>query len=154
MALLAFFVVTLDALVVNVALSAIGRDLGGGITGPQWAVDGYTLLFAALRRECVSRLLHAIRHFCVRAARSRSGHQAAQRSSARIAPCATRTAALGREPAPQTGHRRARREGALGESPPDRGGIRGVEAGAPRRKPSGGALFIWRQWVTPQGLEP
>jgi DHA2 family methylenomycin A resistance protein-like MFS transporter len=47
-ALLGFFVVTLDALVVNVALPAIGRDLGGGITGLQWVVDGYTLLFAAL----------------------------------------------------------------------------------------------------------
>jgi DHA2 family methylenomycin A resistance protein-like MFS transporter len=47
-ALLGFFVVTLDALVVNVALPAIGRDLGGGITGLQWVVDGYTLMFAAL----------------------------------------------------------------------------------------------------------
>jgi MFS family permease len=43
-----FFVVTLDALVVSVALPAIGRDLGGGITGLQWVVDGYTLMFAAL----------------------------------------------------------------------------------------------------------
>jgi DHA2 family methylenomycin A resistance protein-like MFS transporter len=48
LAALGFFVVTLDALVVNVALPAIGRDLGGGITGLQWVVDGYTLLFAAL----------------------------------------------------------------------------------------------------------
>src|ERR687883_425178 len=47
-ALLGFFVVTLDALVVNVALPAIGRDLGGGMTGLQWVIDGYTLLFAAL----------------------------------------------------------------------------------------------------------
>ena len=47
-ALLGFFVVTLDALVVNVALPAIGRDLGGGITGLQWVVAGYTLMFAAL----------------------------------------------------------------------------------------------------------
>jgi DHA2 family methylenomycin A resistance protein-like MFS transporter len=47
-ALLGFFVVTLDALVVNVALPAIGRELGGGITGLQWVVDGYTLMFAAL----------------------------------------------------------------------------------------------------------
>ncbi|HEY3083664.1 MAG TPA: MFS transporter [Chloroflexota bacterium] len=48
MAVLGFFVVTLDALVVNVALPSIGRDLGGGITGLQWVVDGYTLMFAAL----------------------------------------------------------------------------------------------------------
>src|ERR687885_962881 len=47
-AMLGFFIVTLDALVVNVALPAIGSDLGGGITGLQWVVDGYTLMFAAL----------------------------------------------------------------------------------------------------------
>jgi len=47
-AVLGFFVVTLDALIVNVALPAIGRDQGGGITGLQWVVDGYTLMFAAL----------------------------------------------------------------------------------------------------------
>ena len=47
-AVLGFFVVTLDALVVNVALPAIGYDLGGGITGLQWVIDGYTLMFAAL----------------------------------------------------------------------------------------------------------
>jgi DHA2 family methylenomycin A resistance protein-like MFS transporter len=45
---LGFFVITLDALVVNVALPDIHKDLGGGITGLQWVVDGYTLLFAAL----------------------------------------------------------------------------------------------------------
>ena len=47
-AVLGFFVVTLDAFVVNVALPAIRSDLGGGITGLQWVVDGYTLMFAAL----------------------------------------------------------------------------------------------------------
>jgi len=47
-ALLGFFVVTFDAVVVNVALPTIRHDLGGGITGLQWVVDGYTLLFAAL----------------------------------------------------------------------------------------------------------
>ena len=35
-------------MVVSVALPAIGHDLGGGIAGLQWVVDGYTLLFAAL----------------------------------------------------------------------------------------------------------
>lgn len=40
--------ITLDALIVSVALPAIGRDLGGGITGLQWVVDGYTLMLAAL----------------------------------------------------------------------------------------------------------
>jgi len=47
-AVLGFFVITLDAVVVNVALPSIRHDLGGGITGLQWVVDGYTLLFAAL----------------------------------------------------------------------------------------------------------
>jgi MFS transporter, DHA2 family, methylenomycin A resistance protein len=47
-ALLGFFVVTFDAVVVNVALPTIRQDLGGGITGLQWVVDGYTLPFAAL----------------------------------------------------------------------------------------------------------
>ena len=47
-AVLGFFVITFDAVVVNVALPSIRRDVGGGITGLQWVVDGYTLMFAAL----------------------------------------------------------------------------------------------------------
>jgi MFS transporter, DHA2 family, methylenomycin A resistance protein len=47
-AVLGFFVVTLDAVVVNVALPSIRHGLGGGITGLQWVVDGYALMFAAL----------------------------------------------------------------------------------------------------------
>jgi MFS transporter, DHA2 family, methylenomycin A resistance protein len=47
-AVLTFFVITLDAVVVNVALPAVRGELGGGITGLQWVVDGYTLMFAAL----------------------------------------------------------------------------------------------------------
>lgn len=47
-AVIGFFIVTLDALVVNVALTTIGRELGGGVTGSQWVLDGYTLMFAAL----------------------------------------------------------------------------------------------------------
>lgn len=47
-AVLGFFVITLDAVVVSVALPSIRRDFGGGITGLQWVVDGYTLMFAAL----------------------------------------------------------------------------------------------------------
>ncbi|GAA2145613.1 MFS transporter [Arthrobacter humicola] len=42
-----FFVITLDAVVVNVALRQISLDLGATITGLQWIVDGYTLLFAS-----------------------------------------------------------------------------------------------------------
>lgn len=47
-AVLGFFVVTLDAVVVNVALPSVRDGLGGGITGLQWIVDGYALMFAAL----------------------------------------------------------------------------------------------------------
>lgn len=47
-ALLGFSIITLDALVVSVALPAIRDTLGGGITGLQWVMDGYTLPFAAL----------------------------------------------------------------------------------------------------------
>ena len=47
-AVLGFFVITLDAVVVNVALPSIRHDLGGGMAGLQWVVDGYTLMFAAL----------------------------------------------------------------------------------------------------------
>jgi DHA2 family methylenomycin A resistance protein-like MFS transporter len=47
-ALLGFFLITLDATAVTVALPALGGDLGGGLSGLQWVVDGYTLAFAAL----------------------------------------------------------------------------------------------------------
>ncbi len=45
---LGFFLITLDISIVNVALSRIRTELGGGTTGQQWTIDGYTLLFAAL----------------------------------------------------------------------------------------------------------
>src|SRR5262249_2313036 len=38
----------LDATVVNIALPAIGRDLGGGTVALQWTVDAYALTLAAL----------------------------------------------------------------------------------------------------------
>jgi DHA2 family methylenomycin A resistance protein-like MFS transporter len=45
---LGFFLITLDILIVNVALTRIGQELGGGTAGKQWVIDGYTLLFASL----------------------------------------------------------------------------------------------------------
>ncbi|MCJ1698444.1 MFS transporter [Rathayibacter festucae] len=48
LASLGFFLITLDILIVNVALTRISDDLGGGTTGQQWIIDGYTLLFASL----------------------------------------------------------------------------------------------------------
>ncbi len=38
----------MDISIVNVALARIRDELGGGVTGQQWIIDGYTLLFAAL----------------------------------------------------------------------------------------------------------
>lgn len=38
----------LDGTVVNVALPAIGRDLGGGLAEQQWVLDGYLLTLSAL----------------------------------------------------------------------------------------------------------
>jgi DHA2 family methylenomycin A resistance protein-like MFS transporter len=48
LASMGFFLITLDISIVNVALARIRADLGGDITGQQWVIDGYTLLFAAL----------------------------------------------------------------------------------------------------------
>src|SRR3954451_7717928 len=66
-AVLGFFVVTFDAVVVNVALPSIGEDLGGGMTGLQWVVDGYTLLFARvlLSSAAISDRIGARRAFGV-----------------------------------------------------------------------------------------
>ncbi|MFI0809650.1 MFS transporter [Streptomyces echinatus] len=47
-AVLGFALITLDASVVTVALPSIGSALGGGLSGLQWVVDSYTLVFAAL----------------------------------------------------------------------------------------------------------
>lgn len=41
-----YFMVILDATVVNVALPSLGRGLHTGVTGLQWVVDGYTLTLA------------------------------------------------------------------------------------------------------------
>ncbi|MGH3208079.1 MAG: MFS transporter [Trebonia sp.] len=42
------FMAQLDATAVNVALPSIGTDLGAGISGLQWVVDGYVLVLACL----------------------------------------------------------------------------------------------------------
>lgn len=43
-----FFLISLDTLIVNVALPTIMVELGGDITTQQWIIDGYTLAFASL----------------------------------------------------------------------------------------------------------
>lgn len=48
LASLGFFLITLDILIVNLALTQIGVELGGGTAGRQWVIDGYTLTFAVL----------------------------------------------------------------------------------------------------------
>src|SRR4051794_12352519 len=45
---LGYFMVILDATIVNVALPDLGVSLHGGLATLQWIVDGYTLAFAAL----------------------------------------------------------------------------------------------------------
>lgn len=47
-AVLASFVAFLDGSIVNVALPAIARELGGGITTQQWVLDGYLLTLGSL----------------------------------------------------------------------------------------------------------
>jgi EmrB/QacA subfamily drug resistance transporter len=47
-AIMGSFVAGLDATVVNVALPAIERDLGGGLAGQQWVSNGYLLALSAL----------------------------------------------------------------------------------------------------------
>lgn len=43
-----FFMVSIDATVVNVALDSLQKNLHAGLSGLQWTVDAYTLAFAAL----------------------------------------------------------------------------------------------------------
>jgi EmrB/QacA subfamily drug resistance transporter len=47
-AILGSGVATLDGTIVNVALPAIERDLGGGLTAQQWVVNGYLLALGSL----------------------------------------------------------------------------------------------------------
>jgi EmrB/QacA subfamily drug resistance transporter len=46
--ILASFVAFLDGAIVNVALPAITRDLGGGLAAQQWIVDAYLLMLGSL----------------------------------------------------------------------------------------------------------
>jgi DHA2 family methylenomycin A resistance protein-like MFS transporter len=45
---LGYFMVILDATIVNVALPSVQRELGGGVSALQWIVDAYTVVFAGL----------------------------------------------------------------------------------------------------------
>jgi EmrB/QacA subfamily drug resistance transporter len=47
-AIVASFIAILDGFVVNLALPAIGRELGGGLVIQQWVVDAYLLTLGAL----------------------------------------------------------------------------------------------------------
>src|SRR5215468_327530 len=62
-----YFLVILDAMVVNVALPSVGHELHGGVAGLQWTVDAYTLSFAGL-------LLTGGDHGTVPGARGGYGH--------------------------------------------------------------------------------
>jgi DHA2 family methylenomycin A resistance protein-like MFS transporter len=43
-----WFMVIVDATIVNIALPRLGRELGASVSGLQWVVDGYTVVFAGL----------------------------------------------------------------------------------------------------------
>ena len=43
-----YFMALLDTTIVNVAGPAISHDLGGEVSGFQWVVSAYTLVFASL----------------------------------------------------------------------------------------------------------
>jgi DHA2 family methylenomycin A resistance protein-like MFS transporter len=45
---LGYFMVILDATIVNVALPSVQRQLGGAVSSLQWIVDAYTVVFAGL----------------------------------------------------------------------------------------------------------
>jgi DHA2 family methylenomycin A resistance protein-like MFS transporter len=47
-ATLGFAVVQLDVTVVNVGITRIGAEFGGGTAALQWVVSAYTLMFAAV----------------------------------------------------------------------------------------------------------
>src|SRR5271156_3910472 len=47
-AIMVSMVAFLDSTVVNLALPAIKRDLGGGLATQQWIVDGYLMALAAM----------------------------------------------------------------------------------------------------------
>jgi len=55
---LGFFLITLDISIVNVALSRIRTELGGGTTGQQWVIDVCTV--AALLGQPLGGLLTTI----------------------------------------------------------------------------------------------
>ena len=45
---LGFFVIQLDVTIMNVALPAIQREIGGSLAGLQWVIDAYTLALASI----------------------------------------------------------------------------------------------------------
>jgi MFS family permease len=47
-AILGSSVATIDGTIVNVALPAIQRDLGGGLSGQQWVSNAYLLVLGSL----------------------------------------------------------------------------------------------------------
>jgi hypothetical protein len=55
-AIVASFMAFLDGSVVNLALPAIGRELGGGLVVQQWVVDAYLLTLGALILVAGSRI--------------------------------------------------------------------------------------------------
>src|SRR5277367_42779 len=47
-----FFLVLMDTTALNVAIAAMEREFGGAISGLQWVVNSYTIVFASLLLIC------------------------------------------------------------------------------------------------------
>src|SRR4051812_12787352 len=43
-----WFMVIVDATIVTIALPKLGKEFGASVSGLQWVVDGYTVVFAGL----------------------------------------------------------------------------------------------------------
>lgn len=59
---LGFFVIQLDVTIVNVALPAIARGVGGSLGGLQWVIDAYTLALASVMLTAGSEADRTLAH--------------------------------------------------------------------------------------------
>jgi MFS family permease len=103
---LGFFVIQLDVTIVNVALPAIQREVGGSVSGLQWVIDAYTLALASVMLTAGSQadrigarrvftaglIVFGVGSAACAAAPARPAARSASRSSARCSPAPRRRA--------------------------------------------------------------